>query len=130
MPRNMPANDIAQVVAVEARRHRAMCAGDSAALAEILHDDLVYVHSGGTTDTKSTYLAGVEKGRWDYHAIDARDQHVRRIGGTALLTGRVAISVTIEGAPTRFEVMMITVLTRSRDQWQVIHSQGTRIATA
>jgi ketosteroid isomerase-like protein len=126
----MPADDIAEVLAVEAERYGAMCAGDSAALAGILHEDLGYVHSDGTTDTRSSYLAGVEGKRWDYQSIVARDQHVRLIGDTALLQGRVNISVIIEGTPARFEVMMLTVLTRVAGRWQVIHSQGTRLATA
>lgn len=130
MPRNMPADDLAQVLAVEVVRYRAMCAGDAAVLAGLLHEDLSYVHSDGTTDTRSSYLAGVESRRWNYQSIVAHDQHVRLLGETALLQGRVDISVTIEDVATRFQVLMLTVLTRVAGRWQVIHSQGTRLAAA
>lgn len=128
----MPASsspDAAQdVLEVERRRYEAMCAGDADALDQLLHERLGYVHSDGTTDGKASYLAGVRSQRWAYQSIRARDQQVRMLGDAALIQGIVAIDVVIEGAPTRFEVVMITALSRDAGLWQVIHSQGTRRA--
>src|ERR1700712_538099 len=116
----------AEALAIEKRRYDAMCSADTSTLEHLLHDDLSYVHSDGTTDGKKSYLAGIRRKKWVYKTIQARDQRVTMLGDTALIRGLVRLSVAIDGVPTRFEVVMLTALSRNKGQLQVIHSQGTR----
>jgi hypothetical protein len=44
-----------EILALEDRRYAAMCGGDFAALEAMLHDELLYTHSSGLTDTKATW---------------------------------------------------------------------------
>ena len=48
-----------QILALEQRRFKAMCAGDVGALDQLLHRDLKYTHSSGAVDSKASYLRGV-----------------------------------------------------------------------
>ncbi len=120
--------DAADILAVEARRYEAMRAGDADALDELLHEDLRYVHSSGLSDTKASYLDSVRQRKWTYQSIEARDQSVRIYGDLALLTSRILMTVVIDDAPARFEVVMVTALSRNAGKWQVVHAQGTRAA--
>src|SRR5262245_21976934 len=43
-----------EILALEDKRYAAMCGGDFAALEAMLHDELLYTHSSGLTDTKAT----------------------------------------------------------------------------
>ena len=40
-----------EILALEDKRYAAMCSGDFAALEAMLHDELLYTHSSGLTDT-------------------------------------------------------------------------------
>ena len=44
-----------EILALEDKRYAAMCDGDFAALEAMLHDELLYTHSSGLTDTKATW---------------------------------------------------------------------------
>jgi hypothetical protein len=57
-----------EILALEDKRYAAMCSGDFGALEAMLHDELLYTHSSGLTDTKATWLASLK------HAV-ARVQH-------------------------------------------------------
>ena len=55
----MTTND--EILALDARRRKAMVAGDTAELETLLHRDLTYTHSSGAVDTKSSYIGGVRE---------------------------------------------------------------------
>jgi hypothetical protein len=55
-----------EILALEDKRYAAMCSGDFAALEAMLHDDLLYTHSSGLTDTKATWLASLRSGKTKY----------------------------------------------------------------
>ena len=57
---------ISTIETMEDRRYAAMLYKDVKMLRSLLHDQLTYVHSSGTTDTKASYIAGLEAGTWDY----------------------------------------------------------------
>src|SRR5260370_30438541 len=68
-----------------------------AALEAMLHDELLYTHSSGLTDTKATWLASLRSGKTKYKSAACSDRKVRLAGDTALVTGRAAIEA--ENAP-------------------------------
>src|SRR4029450_1136152 len=54
-----------RILSLEARRIEAMVKKDIATLDALLADDLTYTHSGGTTDTKASFIALIkERGRY------------------------------------------------------------------
>ena len=52
-----------EILALEDKRYAAMCGGDFAALEAMLHDELLYTHSSGLTDTKATWLTSPALGK-------------------------------------------------------------------
>ena len=77
-----------EILALEDMRYAAMCDGDFAALEPMLHDELLYTHSSGLTDTKATWLASLRSGKTKYKSAACSDRKVRLAGDTALVTGR------------------------------------------
>jgi hypothetical protein len=82
-----------EILALEDKRYAAMCGGDFAALEAMLHDELLYTHSSGLTDTKATWLASLRSGKTKYKSAACSDRKVRLAGGTALVTGRAAMEI-------------------------------------
>jgi ketosteroid isomerase-like protein len=77
-----------EILALEDKRYAAMCGGDFAALEAMLHDELLYTHSSGLTDTKATWLASLRSGKTKHKSATCSDRKVRLAGDTALVTGR------------------------------------------
>src|SRR5262249_58891 len=73
-----------EILALEDKRYAAMCSGDFAALEAMLHDELLYTHSSGLTDTKVTWLASLRSGKTKYKSAACSDRKVRLVGDTAL----------------------------------------------
>jgi hypothetical protein len=69
-----------KILALEDKRYAAMCGGDFAALEAMLHDELLYTHSSGLTDTKATWLASLRSGKTKYKSATFSDRKVRPAG--------------------------------------------------
>jgi len=74
-----------EILALEDKRYAAKCNGDFTALEAMLHDELLYTHSSGLTDTKATLLASLRSGKTKYKSAICSDRKVRLAGNTALV---------------------------------------------
>ena len=68
---------ISTIETMEDRRYAAMLYKDVKMLRSLLHNQLTYVHSSGVTDTKASYIAGIEAGTWGYRCIRRSKQTIK-----------------------------------------------------
>ena len=52
-----------EILALEDRRFEVMIKGDFGALDKLVHEELLYTHSSGLTDTKKTWMESMRSGR-------------------------------------------------------------------
>jgi ketosteroid isomerase-like protein len=109
-----------EILALEDTRYAAMCDGDLAALETMLHDELLYTHSSGLTDTKATWLASLRSGKTKYKSAACSDRKVRLVGDTALVTGRAAIEAEINGQPRSLRLVFLNAWTKTPKGWKFI----------
>jgi hypothetical protein len=111
------------ILALEQRRFKAMCAGDVGELEQLLHRDLKYTHSSGAVDSKASYTRGVAEKQWDYQSIKSSDEVVSIYGGAALVHCRLHIEVKIKDVPKTVDSVALTVWIED-EGWQVaaVHS--------
>src|SRR5262249_19036720 len=114
-----------EILALEDKRYAAMCGGDFAALEAMLHDELLYTHSSGLTDTKATWLASLRSGKTKYKSAACSDRKVRLAGDTALVTGRAAIQAEINGQPRSLRLVFLNAWTKTPNGWKFIAWQST-----
>lgn len=114
-----------EILALERRRFKAMCAGDVAALDELLHRDLTYTHSSGTVDSKASYLRGVAGKQWDYHGIKTSGEAVSVHGGTALVHCRLQVDLKVKDVPKSVDSVALTVWIEDAGRWQVLAVHST-----
>jgi hypothetical protein len=110
---------------LEARRYRAMCEGDAATLGELLGDSLVYTHSYGGADTKSSYLDGIRSKKWVYRAIERPIEDIQVHGDCAVVTGQVRIELLSEGKPKTLNSRFTNVWVKGAHNWQMVAWQST-----
>ncbi|HVC10607.1 MAG TPA: nuclear transport factor 2 family protein [Burkholderiales bacterium] len=115
------------ILALEARRCAAMTAQDAATLAQLLHDDLVYTHSSAVVDSKHSYVEGIRTGKFRYRKVEPSEQKVRVYGDTALVTGRAAIEVEVDGKPKSLKLRYLNVWVKQAGAWKFVAWQSTSI---
>ena len=119
--------DIQGILALETRRYELMTNNDLAALAALLHDDLVYTHSSGVVDSKASYLEALRSGRTRYLSVEQRSQEVKMIGDVALMIGASHIEVEVESARKSLDLRALAVWTVTPAGWQFIAWQSCRV---
>ncbi len=120
----MSDNDIAALEALEDRRYAAMLAADAATLEELLHDELLYMHSTGGADTKASYLAGLRDRVFAYKKITRDDQTVRVHGDIGMVFNHMQADVVIRGNLHHLDNRLLAVWSRDGGQWRLIGLQS------
>ena len=113
-----------KILDLEKRRVAAMVSKDMATLDALLADDLSYTHSGGTIDTKASFLTLIkERGR--YLGVDYSNTQVIPWGGnTVVVRGRAEIR--LDGTPS-YPVLFMDVWALRNGAWKMVAWQATRI---
>ena len=114
----------------EEQRRQAMLSGDIAALEELLSEGLVYVHSTGGRDTKTTYLDKMASGSLKYVTLSFEDLQVHAAGPGEMVTGRMSAEVIIGGQSKAVRSLFLTVWmpelgAEGRQRMRMLAYQGT-----
>lgn len=93
----------------EEQRRQAMLGGDIAVLEALLSEGLVYVHSTGGRDTKTTYLDKLASGSLKYLSLSFEDLQVHGEGPVQVVTGRMSAEVSVQGQSKTIRSLFLTV---------------------
>ncbi|MBM4186058.1 MAG: DUF1080 domain-containing protein [Gemmatimonadetes bacterium] len=126
-PALAPSSAAQQLAALEADRFAAQINRDTAALRNLLGDDLVYVHSNALIENKEDFIESVASGRIQYDSLVPVRMTHRVHGGTAIGTGRVRVQVRLNGVPARLELLFTNVHQRRQGRWRLVSWQSTRV---
>lgn len=120
----------ADVEALERKRFAAQVSKDFDFLEKVFADDLVYTHSSGKQDNKTTYIASIKDGKSVYDKIDIEEIIVRDYGKTAVVNGKVAITQgTASGKPTILPLRYTVVYNKNgKKGWQLNTWQSLKLA--
>jgi hypothetical protein len=113
-----------EILGLEDKRFGAMIARDFAALDKLVHEQLLYTHSSGVTDTKPTWIESMQSGKVKYKSVKCSDRKARFFGDVALLTGKAAIEVEIGGQPKSLRLFFLNAWTRTPQGWKFVAWQS------
>ena len=114
-----------KILVLEAQRIGAMVRQEIEILNALLGDDLSYTHSGGYTDTKSSFLARIRDGRGRYLGVDYSDAQVIPLAGDSVVV-RGRAQIRLEDTPG-YHVFFLDVWTLRDGGWKMVAWQATRI---
>ena len=119
----------AAVRAAEQHRCAAMLANDATALDTILDPRLQFARATGVIDDNQAYLSKMAGGRIVSVGIDWTEEIVTELApGVALLTGRMATDVKVDGVDKALRNRVLSVWGESEGQWRLIAFQSTPMA--
>ena len=114
------------ILAAEQRRADAMLRNDAEALDAILDPRLLFAHATGAIDDKPAYCAKMAAGRIEYLSIAWSEAQITALGDDhALLTGRMATAVKVEGQAKQLDNRVMTVWAKGPDGWRLLVFQST-----
>jgi uncharacterized protein (TIGR02246 family) len=122
------AGDVEQaVLAAHDKRIVATIAGDVAAVAAMMTDDLTYTHSSGVEESKAEFLDGLKNGKYVYREITPRDRRVRVHGDAAIVSGPCHIVIEPGGKRTEIDLYFTELYVKEAGQWRMALWQSTRL---
>jgi hypothetical protein len=113
-----------EILGLEDKRFGAMIARDFAGLEKLVHEQLLYTHSSGVTDSKASWLESMKSGKVKYKSVNCSERKVRFFGDVALMNGRAAIEVDIGGQPKSLRLLFLNAWTRTPQGWQFVAWQS------
>lgn len=120
--------DTQGILALEARRYAAMTTNDLDTLTALFHDDMVYTHSSGVVDDKTSYIDALRSGRTRYLEVEQREQKVTLLGDVALVVGasHIEVDVVINGEKLHksLDLRSLAAWTATPAGWQFIAWQS------
>jgi len=117
----MHSSSQAQIQEVEDQLRTAMLNSDVAALNELLAPDLIFTNHLGQLLGKDDDLAAYRSGVLKIVSLEPSELHVRALGDAAVVSVRMQLSGTYEGAPANGDFRFTRVWARSQqERWQIV----------
>ncbi|MDT5082425.1 MAG: hypothetical protein QOJ80_7062 [Mycobacterium sp.] len=115
---------------LEEQRYRAMRDGDLDALDALFAEEMCWVHSDTSRDSKLSLLAKIRDHELRCPVVRVHpDDHVIIAGDTAIATGQVSSTVYVHGIAATLNNRALAVWSRQRRRWRLLAYQSTSIPT-
>jgi ketosteroid isomerase-like protein len=118
---------IAEIETLEVQRRNALVNKDFASLANLLGEDLLYVHSSAVAEDKALYLKKLTEGLYDYSALKSLRRSHRVLGDVVLVDGDLEIHVRVSGADKVVNSRYLQAWARRAGGWKMVSWQSTPI---
>ena len=106
----------------------AVVKSDIPALERVLASDLVYTHSGGTRDTRTSFIENARTGKLKYEKLDHQKIEVQMIkSDVAFVAARAEVRVVSGGKPVDMKVSLLHVFVKRQGRWQLLAHQSARL---
>lgn len=123
----LPAYGQRTVPESETMRFQAQVSRDTAALADLLSDDLVYIHSNALIEKKADFIRSVSGGGIRYLAIQAEGEPVIRQWGKAAISNGIAlVSGLYQGTNFDIRLYYTAVYRKEKGIWKLCSWQSTK----
>lgn len=105
-----------------------MIDADVNTFAELLSEDVVYVHSSGFTDDKASYLKKFRDGAFIYHSAALQLKKVSALGEDAFMaTGTIQMDATVGGVLRHLHTLLLVVWRKESGTWRLLGHQTTSL---
>jgi ketosteroid isomerase-like protein len=116
------------VLKAEQEWEDALIKSDVTALDRIYADTMIYTHSNGNVDNKSTYIGNIKSGASKYESMKRDEIKVSVYADTALVTCHWQVNSTSRGNKITTNARYLHVYIKQKGQWRMVAHQATRIA--
>jgi hypothetical protein len=128
IPASAAPDHIGACRAADDARVAAMIAADHAKLAAVFSDELIYVHSNGHQDTKTSLTAALTSGKAVYHAIDFEQREFREVvPGLVLMHGLCVVTLGKAAPFTELHLSFLASYRLEKTGWRFLAWQSCKL---
>ncbi len=128
LPATAAPDHIGACRAADDARVAAMISADPAKLAAVFSDDLIYVHSNGNRDTKTSLSTALTSGKAVYHAIEFEQREFREVvPGLVLMHGRCVVTLGKAAPFTELRLSFLASYRLEKTGWRFIAWQSCKL---
>ncbi len=114
---------------LDTQRSQALIDGDIDLVETFLGTSLHYVHSSSTDEDRALYLKKLRDGFYQYKALEATEQDMRRFGDTVIVNGLIHVHVIAGGADKNFNARYTQIWVIQDSSWKMVGWQTTLLPT-
>ena len=115
-----------EALQAEQARYAAQISNDFATMERLFGDDLVYIHSSTTVDTKASFIESMRSGAVRYRDMKRGEVKVRTYGCIAIISGGASFAVTARGQDLALDLLFHSVWAKRAKGVQFVSWQATR----
>lgn len=108
------------LLAAEHALRVAQLASDAAALERLIDDNLVFTGPDGAIYSKADDLAAHRSGTIRITQLDPSEEHIQRFGPMAVISVRMEMAGTFQGAPFAGPMRYTRVWCQRADGWRIV----------
>ena len=105
----------------------AMVQPDSAVLADLVSDDLEYVHSSGTVRDKQGFIDEFMKRSTNFSRVTVLNQTIKITGDNAIVRHRLLADAHTPGYPADVDIIILMVWRKENGKWKMLARQAAKI---
>ena len=121
-----------EVEGLERQRFAAQVSKNFDFLGRVFADDLIYTHSNGKIDSKTTYINSIKEGKSVYDKIEVEELRLRAYNDqkTVVVNGTIMITQPpVDGKPTLAHIRYAVVYIKTKaNGWQLTTWQSLKLA--
>ena len=127
-PQAKAANPLEEVaLKLEQQWEDALTHSDTGALEKLYAETIIYTHSSGKVDTKSSYINAIKSGASKYLSMKRDDIKVVLYGQTAVVSCHWEVHVLSQGNKIDINARYLHVYVQQPDGWKMVAHESTRI---
>lgn len=96
-------------------------------LSNVLHEQLIYIHSNGLTESKQDVLDNISSGKLKLESVTVKEESVRVIDDLAIITGKGNFTGIIDGNSFDVELLYTEVYVAVGAKWLLLHRHANRL---
>jgi ketosteroid isomerase-like protein len=115
------------ILKLEQQWEDALTRSDVSVLTKLYDDKIVYTHSNGKVDTKSSYINSIQSGASKYQSMKRDEIKVTVYGKAAVVTCHWEVHVLAQGNKIDTNARYLHVYVQQPDGWKLVAHQSTKI---
>lgn len=113
------------LIEADQRRRQAMIERDSETLEALLHDNLIWTHSSGKTDSKTSFIDRVSEAKTLYERIEVLEYNCLSEANVHIMSGVFEGNAVVNGTPKKLKNRFLSVWTESDGNFRMLAWQST-----